>query len=153
MVIISREGEVLCCRQLREILSHLEVLLLSFQEIFCKLHLILPVMDNLPGRKLPNLREVIKGSVFLHPLFREAFCPFWDARGSTDSSSTCPKNPLGRQISALKIPGQLFWRACRCVTRQQALGILPFNSICDSVQYLLLFLPVLLKIEITLNLI
>lgn len=29
------------------------------------------MMDNLPGRKLPNLREVVKGSVFLHPIMQK----------------------------------------------------------------------------------
>lgn len=34
--------------------------------------------------------------VFFHTAFVETFCLFLEARGSVDSSSACPKNPLGR---------------------------------------------------------
>lgn len=62
-------------------------------------------MDNLAGRKWLNLREVIEVPVFLHTVSTEAFCPFWEARGNRDSSFTCPRNQVGKQISAMKIPG------------------------------------------------
>lgn len=51
---------------------------------FIKYTWVLQLMDNLAGRKLSNLREVIKVSVFLHTVFTETFCPFWEARASID---------------------------------------------------------------------